>query len=301
MIKPVLQDDALLADVAAVRPDTEHLRLWWLGQSGFLIQWHGHHLLFDPYLSDSLTRKYAGTDKPHRRMTERVVAPERLNFIDVVTSSHNHTDHLDAETLLPLLRANPKLELLIPEANREVVVDRLGVVAEFPVGLDAGESRSLCGFVIHAVPAAHNLVERDAWGRHKYLGYIVQAGPWTLYHSGDTKLYPGIVQTLRRWRIDLAMLPINGDRPERRVAGNLEGAEAAALAKDIGARLVIPCHYEMFEFNTASPEDFAFTARRLGQPFRLLRCGERWSTEDLNHLPTLFESRTAPGAPSVIH
>ena len=34
-------------------------------------------------------------------MTERVIAPERLDFIDVVTSSHNHTDHLDRDTLAP--------------------------------------------------------------------------------------------------------------------------------------------------------------------------------------------------------
>ena len=55
-----------------------------------------------PYLSDSLTAKYAGTDKPHVRMTERAIDPARLDFIDVVTSSHNHTDHLDHETLWPL-------------------------------------------------------------------------------------------------------------------------------------------------------------------------------------------------------
>ena len=65
-------------------------------------------LLLDPYLSDSLTDKYAQTDKPHAGMTERVVAPERLNFIDVATSSHNHTDHLDPDTLGPLLKANPR-------------------------------------------------------------------------------------------------------------------------------------------------------------------------------------------------
>ena len=76
-----------------------------VGQSGYLVKWKGHRLLIDPYLSDSLTRKYAGTDKPHVRMTARVIAPEQLDFIDVVTSSHNHTDHLDAETLGPLLAA----------------------------------------------------------------------------------------------------------------------------------------------------------------------------------------------------
>src|ERR1051325_9156671 len=125
MIKSVLQDDDFLADVADARDDTENVHLWWLGQSGFLVQWQNHHLLLDPYLSDSLTAKYAETDKPHVRMTERVIAPERLDFIDVVTSSHNHTDHLDPETLGPLLKANPQMELVIPEANRQFVVDRL--------------------------------------------------------------------------------------------------------------------------------------------------------------------------------
>jgi hypothetical protein len=69
--------------------------------------------------------------------------------------------------------------------------------------------------------------------------------------------------------------------PERRVDGNLWGREAAQLAKDIGARLVIPCHYEMFEFNTTTPAEFVETATSIGQPYRLLRAGERWSSLEL--------------------
>jgi len=281
MIKPALQDDALLADVASAREDFDHCHLWWLGQSGFLLQWQGKHLLFDPYLSDSLTKKYAPTDKPHVRMTERVVAPEKLNFIDVVTSSHNHTDHLDAETLVPLLEANPRLKLIIPEANREFVVDRLKTMIELPRGLDAGQFTSVVGFKIHAVPAAHESVEKDANGRHKFLGYVVEFGDWTVYHSGDTVLYDGMMEWLRRRPIDVALLPINGRAPERRVAGNLNGREAATLAKEVGARLVIPCHYEMFEFNSAVPDEFVATCRQLGQPFRVLRAGEGWSSAEL--------------------
>jgi L-ascorbate metabolism protein UlaG (beta-lactamase superfamily) len=281
MIKPVLQDDEFLADVSAAREDGEHFHLWWLGQSGFLLQWEGKHLLFDPYLSDSLTKKYANTEKPHVRMTERVVAPERLDFIDAVTSSHNHTDHLDAKTLGPLLRVNLKLELVIPEANREFVVDRLNLVAELPRGLDAGQVAPVAGLKIHAVPAAHEQLEKDGNGRHKFLGYVVEFGNWFVYHSGDTVLYDGMVDWLRRWPIDVALLPINGRLPERRVDGNLWGREAAQLAQDIGARLAIPCHYEMFEFNTATPDEFAESARRIGQSYRLLRAGERWSSGEL--------------------
>jgi L-ascorbate metabolism protein UlaG (beta-lactamase superfamily) len=255
--------------------------LWWLGQSGFLVQWQNHYLLLDPYLSDSLTQKYASTDKPHVRMSECVIAPERLDFIDVVTSSHNHTDHLDKDTLQPLMRANPKMELIVPEANREFVVDRLGVVAEYPRGLEAGQSITLGGFRVSAVPAAHPLIEKDDAGRHKYLGYVIDAGPWTIYHSGDTKLYDEIEAKLRPWRIDVGLLPINGDRPERRVAGNLSGREAAMLAKQAGMRLVIPCHYDMFEFNTVTTDEFATTARALQQPYCILRVGEGWSSSAL--------------------
>ncbi len=280
MIKPHLQDEAFLADIEAARAQPERLHLWWLGQSGFLAQWQGRHLLFDPYLSDSLTRKYAGTDKPHVRMTERVIAPERLDFIEVVTSSHNHTDHLDAETLCPLMRVNPNLRLLVPEANRPFVAERLGVPGDFPCGLEVGQETTLAGFKFHGIPAAHNDLETDERGRHRFLGYVVECGPWKIYHSGDTLLYPGMVERLKPLGVHVALLPINGNRPERRVAGNLDGREAAQLAADIGARLVIPCHFEMFEFNSVSPDLFVERARELGQPQRVLRAGERWSSTE---------------------
>ncbi len=264
MIQPALQDDAFLASVAeGRRRRDEALRVWWLGQSGFLAQWQGRHLLLDPYLSDSLTAKYAATDKPHVRMTARVIAPERLDFIDVATSSHCHTDHLDAETLVPLTRVNPAMKLVAPAAVLDFVAKRLGIDAAFPIGLSVGQSVTISGFTFTAVPAAHEQLSPE------YLGYMVQAGPFTIYHSGDTILYDGMVDRLRPFHVHLALLPINGRAPERRVAGNLNGQEAAQLAHDIGAQVVIPCHYEMFEFNTASPDEFERTCGQLQQTCRV--------------------------------
>ena len=193
MKRPYLSHDALLADIrdAAARSDTFHI--WWLGQSGFLLQWQGRHLLLDPYLSDSLTRKYAETDKPHVRMTELVIDPSRLDFIDVVTSSHNHTDHLDAETLLPLKRANPALEIVVPAANQAFAAERLQVPAERLLPINVGQQIEVAGFQLTAIPSAHETVDRDDQGRCEYLGYVVRCGPWCIYHSGDTVLYDGLV------------------------------------------------------------------------------------------------------------
>ena len=277
MIEPLLAGDALLAEIE--RPGRgDQLSLWWLGQSGFLLRWRGHRLLMDPYLSDSLTRKYADTPRPHVRMTSCPVSPELLRGITLVTSSHNHTDHLDRDTLLPVLQSNPDAVLVVPEANRAFVAERLGIDPELPIGLDDGLTTEIDGISVTGVPAAHEELDRDAAGRHRFLGYVARLGPWTVYHSGDTVRYDGMVERLRPMGIDLALLPINGRAPERGVAGNLDGAEAARLAREIGAAMVIPCHYEMFTFNTASPASFIGEAERIGQPARVLRCGERWSS-----------------------
>jgi L-ascorbate metabolism protein UlaG (beta-lactamase superfamily) len=274
MFDPCQQDDAFLADVASARatgnPDT--LYAWWLGQSGFLVLHAGRFLLFDPYLSDSLTKKYAGTEKPHVRMAARVVDPARLDFVDVVTTSHNHTDHLDAETLQPLLAAAPGAKLIAAAANVDFVTERLGAdLSPRFVPVAQGKRVTVNGFTLEAVPAAHEALSPT------FTGFIVSTGPFRIYHSGDTVLFPGMVERLKPFAVDLAFLPINGRAPARRVAGNLDGIEAARLARDIGARCVVPCHYEMFEFNTASPVAFAGECARLGQQCLIPRAGERFT------------------------
>jgi len=276
VIRPFQSHDALLADIHASDRRNGGFRVWWLGQSGFLVQWQGVHLLLDPYLSDSLTKKYSQTDKPHVRLTELVVDPARLSFVDIVTSTHNHTDHLDAETLSPILAANSRVKLVIAEANRAFVADRLKIDASVAIGLDDGTSVEISGSRFSGIASAHEALDRDEWGRAKYLGYVLQFGGWTIYHSGDTVRYEGMSEKLRPFKIDVALLPINGRAVERRVPGNLFGREAAQLARDIEAKLVIPCHFEMFEFNTASPDEFVDQCRKLGQPFKVLRCGEQW-------------------------
>ncbi len=274
MIPAFQKNNALLADIQSVK-NTNGLHIWWLGQSGFLLQWQDKHLLFDPYLSDSLTKKYADTKKPHVRMSELAIDPAQLNFLDVITSSHNHTDHLDGETLIPILQNNPNVSFVIPEANRTFVTERVKCATDFPIGLTDGESVEVKGFQFTAVPAAHNAIERDSAGRCKFLGYIVKFGNYTVYHSGDTIWYDGIVDVLAPFGVDVAFLPINGNDPKRGVAGNLNAWEAAQLGKRIGTRLVIPHHYDMFEFNTANPADFANACEAWQQPHRILRIGER--------------------------
>ena len=207
-------------------------------------------------------------------MTARVVDPARLDFVSVVTTSHSHTDHLDAETLVPIFAAAPQSKLVLPAANASFVNQRLGAAAQARfLPLADGERATVGGFTFEAVPAAHEEL------RPEFAGFVVSVGPFRIYHSGDTVRFPGMAERLRPLAVDLALLPINGRAPARRVAGNLDGGEAAQLAHDIGARCVVPCHYELFEFNTASPAAFVTACARLGQRSTVLRAGERLSLE----------------------
>lgn len=276
LIKAFKKGEALLNEMDRLLSDEKHFHLWWLGQSGFLLQWKGKRVLMDPYLSDSLTKKYEHTDKPHVRMSERVIDPVLLKNISIVTSSHNHTDHLDAETLIPILKNNPDIKFIIPEANREFVSERVKCAKEFPIGLTDGKSIVVDDFTFHGIPSKHNEIERDNNGNCKFMGYVLEFGNFSIYHSGDTLWFDEMVDLLKPFSVDVAMLPINGNDPSRKVAGNLDVQEAAALGKDINAGIVIPCHYDMFSFNTADVNEFTKEAKKIDQPFIVLKGGERY-------------------------
>jgi L-ascorbate metabolism protein UlaG (beta-lactamase superfamily) len=273
LIKALRKDEALLNDIEYNNNHSDDFTCWWLGQSGYLVQYKGHRLLIDPYLSDSLTQKYAATNKPHTRMSERAIDPAKLKGIRVVTSSHNHTDHLDAATLLPVLENNPGVKMIIPEANRAFVAERLKAAPDFFIGLNDGLELKTGPFHFYGLPAAHNTIDRDEKGNCRCMGYIIRFGKWTIYHSGDTLLFDGLIDQLKPFNIDLALLPINGDDPSRGVAGNFSAAEAVKVAKEAGIKCLVPCHYDMFTFNTADVNEFATLAKAAGQKYLILETG----------------------------
>ncbi len=272
------KDEALIAEMDSQLTDEKHFYLWWLGQSGYLLQWQGKRVLIDPYLSDSLTKKYITTEKPHTRMSELVVRPELLKNISIVTSSHTHTDHLDAETLIPVLENNPGIQFIIPEANRNFVAERVQCDKHFPIGLNDKQSVLVDGFTFHGIPAKHNEIDRDENGNCKYMGYVIGFGNYKIYHSGDTLWFDEMADLLKPFLVDVALLPVNGNKPERKVAGNLNCKEAAELGKTINAKCVIPCHYDMFEFNTVDVNEFVNEAKKINQPYKVLKSGERFGS-----------------------
>ncbi len=229
----------------------------WVGQAGFLFKTKQIRLGIDLYLSDSLAKKYKGGEFPHNRMVDVPIQPEALTNLDVVLCSHGHTDHMDKETLTALFSKGRGPLVIAPRYEVSRLLD-MKIPVQRIVGLSEGESFQVReGVTIHAIPAAHEELTYDSWGQIKALGFVVDMGFVSWYHSGDTVRFPSLCESVKTWNPTLCFLPVNGKKPhltEKGIIGNLSITEAGELAKDIGSSLLIPHHFGMFDFNTVGED-----------------------------------------------
>jgi L-ascorbate metabolism protein UlaG (beta-lactamase superfamily) len=241
-LKPAYQKDEASFATSA-RRFRGAFRLWWLGQSGFILVSQGH-ILLDPTFPVPAN---AGSDKPHDRITERVVDPAAWGF-GGYRRGHQHHLHTDRPTVRPADRARmqPSSPPIDSEANRSEVQNRLGsswTPASWAL-MPASLSRSAA--LVHRNNRGAQRVEQDAQGRCRFWGmsYVREQ---VFYHSGDTLWHEG-------WSdsecsvVDIAFLP--GNRPERRVAK--PRWPPGRRTKNIQAKLAI-LSFRSIHFNTASP------------------------------------------------
>ena len=277
MIEPMKTGTELLEEIRATRPGPGSISVWWLGQSGFLVKSADATILIDPYLSEHLSAKYAGTARPYERMTRAPFRGADLSGIDLLLASHKHSDHLDPGSVPDLMHMSVRAMLLLP-ASIVPHAESLGLAASRMLGMVAGQTVRAAGVSIRAIPSAHEGLDIDSSGRHLYLGFVIEIGGIRLYHSGDCVVYDGLAEWIGAERVDVMFLPINGRDPSRGVAGNMNSREAVELANRVRPRFVVPHHYDMFTFNTVPVGEFLDAAGGLepGVSPRVLQCGERW-------------------------
>ncbi|MDB5553917.1 MAG: hypothetical protein JWL86_3901 [Rhizobium sp.] len=249
-------DEPLATKLA--RGPGDGVSLYWLGQAGFVIDADGRRVVIDPYLSDSLAVKYRDAAFSHERIAPAPLTADQLGPIDLVLCTHHHTDHMDGETLNLLAKRLPGLNFVVPTAARELAMQRIGVEASRLIEVDAADRKTIGNLELHVMRAAHETLERDEGGRHRFLGYGMGFGNVKIFHSGDTIPFDGQDEEIIAFAPDLALLPVNGRSEALRnsgFAGNLTLAEAIALCDRCGIGAMIAHHCGMFAFNTIAPDE----------------------------------------------
>ena len=256
---------AFMAEIRAFEPPPGAIAVWFLGQNGFLLkEAEGPLLGIDLYLSDSCATKFSHLPYRLNRQLPVFIEPEDLD-VDIFMPTHSHDDHADPETIQ---RMRKEGTVFVGPFDSLAVYERCGVpsagcrLIHPGETLDIGSSTTVTG--TFALPT-------DATDLN-HIGLLIRfSNGVTFYDTGDTayseKLLPLIPSG-----VDICAICINGG------FHNLSAQDAATVAKAIGPRVVIPCHYDMMVNNTGSPEMFrvALDNAHSEAEFTVLKYYEPW-------------------------
>jgi len=231
----------------------DQVQVTWLGTAGFRVEYGGHTLLLDPYLSrPGLRKTLAGPLVPDVEAIRRH-APRA----DVIVAGHSHSDHiLDIPEIARLTGAR-----VLGSDSTSNLCRGYGLPASQILEVEADQAVEAGPFRITIKPSLHGkairgrvpLVGKIPQGAHpplrfqEYLndttfGIVVECRDenlpgqgLTLFHLGSADYYP---ETIEGQRADV-LLPCLMGREHH--AGFVHG-----LLEQLRPRVVIPCHFDDF-------------------------------------------------------
>ena len=201
--------------------------------------------------------------------------------------SHLHRDHADAAALAGALAAEASVHepawpggaevenLALAQANAEL--ERAGLRR---TSAEEWERLEVGPFTLTALPAVDGLGDPQ-------ISWLVEADGRRVLHLGDTVFHGYWWRMARRHGpFDVVFAPINGAmvdfphlQPPSPLAAAMEPEQAALAGELLGARIVVPIHYDGYEidpwYRPVAGAGERFAAAAAGRPYevRMLRPG----------------------------
>lgn len=250
------------------------LSVVWVGHATVLIRLGHRFVLTDPNLGGSLWIQ--------PRVTPASLKPSELPPVQLVVLSHLHIDHFDTGTLN---RMPASTEVVFPP-GADSYMGAIRQVTKEPLPFWKSIRRG--GITVTAVPVMHAggrfLV--DAFWNKSFAGYVIEGAGRKIFFAGDTGYDKNAFVEIRKRfpDLDLALIPIapaKGKNPN-----HANPAEALDIFRDVGARYMIPIHFEAYA-SMAVPyekprQELAEEAKKRGLEDRVfaLYTGERFILPD---------------------
>jgi L-ascorbate metabolism protein UlaG (beta-lactamase superfamily) len=160
---------------------------------------------------------------PVKRAADYTALPKA----DLILVTHNHSDHFDPQTI----------QKISDDGTRLVVTRRIADKIKSGIIMENGETVSVEGFEIEAVPA-YNIVHMRSSGKLYHPrgvgnGYVITFGDKKVYVAGDTENTP---EMKNMKNIDVAFLPMN-------LPYTMTPEMVADAAKAFKPGILYPYHY----------------------------------------------------------
>ena len=232
-----------MEDLVPLPPRPGQVAVRWLGQGGFAFRTpEGGVWCVDPYLSNH------GGRGPVDRLAPAPINAANVRA-DAVLCSHAHGDHTDPISL-------PEIAAGAPSCRFYAAAEAIAKMESF--GISPSRLRTV-KVGDRALPIAAGVTADVVFASHSgdAVGFVFHAAGLRLYVTGDTLYDPQLISETTRG-VDLLCVCINGR------GGNMSHEEAARLAGDLDARIVIPMHYGVMPHNTIEPSLFLDSLRAQG-------------------------------------
>ena len=187
----------------------------YLGHSAFELSDGDTRILIDPFL----------TGNPKAAVSADELEPT------VILLTHGHGDHY-GDTVDIAKRAGAPVLAIVEIADE---LEEEGVEA---VGFNMGGTVKHDWGWVRMVPAWHTSMTPKGTASVP-AGLVVSLGGKVVYHVGDTCLFSDLQLVGRRDPLDVALVPIGGHF-------TMDRHDAVTACELIGARTVIPIHYDTF-------------------------------------------------------
>jgi len=221
------------------------LRVTWFGHSSSLVEIDGVRVLIDPVWDERASpTQWSGP----KRFFAPTIALEDLPPIDLILISHDHYDHLGAESIRRLAACQPDARWIAPLGVSKVLAS-FGLRPDRCTELDWTESASVGSLKVTALPARH-FSGRSLFNRFETLwASFALVGPkHRVFYGADSGEWDGFAEIAENFGpFDLTMLEIGASDPLwATIHMGPEGAIRTFRSMG-GQGLFMPIHWGLFD------------------------------------------------------